>query len=103
MSLSSGLPAQMPILVSDVRTLGGFRLEITFSDGSAGVRDFTGVTKRAGPMARPLADPTFFARAFVDDGVLTWPNGYDWDPDALHASMLVAGQLSRRHAAESRS
>ena len=100
MSLSSGLPAKMPILVSDVRCLGGFELEITFSDGSAGTRDFADVTTRPGPTARALADPSFFARVFIDDGVLTWPNGYDWDPDSLHASMVASGQLSRRHAAE---
>jgi hypothetical protein len=25
----------------------------------------------------PLRDPAYFARVFLDDGILTWPNGFD--------------------------
>jgi hypothetical protein len=28
-----------------------------------------------------------------EDGALTWPNGYDWDPIALHDEMKDAGEL----------
>ena len=31
---------------------------------------------------RPLKEPTFFARVFVELGALTWPNGFDLDPIA---------------------
>ena len=31
---------------------------------------------------------------------LTWPNGYDWDPIALHDEMKKAGLLRRADAAE---
>lgn len=51
-------------------------------------------------MVTPLHDPDFFARVFVEDGVPTWPNGYDWDPDALHEAMTREGSLSRLAAAE---
>jgi hypothetical protein len=90
----------MMIDVIAVRPLGGHRLEIEFSDGTVGVRDFAFVTQKAGAMAEPLKDVAYFARVFVDDGALTWPNGYDWDPIALHDEMKAAGLLRRSDAAE---
>jgi hypothetical protein len=89
----------MPDVVA-VRSLGGHRLEIEFSDGSIGVRDFSPIIYRTGKMVKPLKDPGYFARAFVDDGALTWPNGYDWDAEALHREMKDAGLLRRNDAAE---
>ena len=83
-----------------VRPLGGYKLEIEFSDGTIGVRDFVSITQKAGSMALPLKDPAFFSRVFIDDGALTWPNGYDWDPIALHDEMKAEGLLKRADAAE---
>ena len=90
----------MMIDVIGIRRLGGYRLEIEFSDGTVGVRDFSFVTQKTGPMAEPLKDPAYFARVFIEDGALTWPNGYDWDPIALHDEMEAAGLLRRADAAE---
>jgi hypothetical protein len=90
----------MMIDVIGVRPLGGHRLEIEFSDGTAGVRDFASIAARTGPMSEPLKDPAYFARVFIEDGALTWPNGYDWDPIALHEEMKQAGLLRRVDAAE---
>jgi hypothetical protein len=90
----------MMIDVIGVRALGDYKLEIEFSDGTIGVRDFASVTEKTGAMAAPLKDPSYFARVFVEDGALTWPNGYDWDPIALHDEMRDAGLLRRAAAAE---
>ena len=90
----------MIIHVIGIRRLGGYRLEIEFSNGTVGVRDFSFVTEKTGPMAEPLKDPAYFARVFIEDGVLTWPHGYDWDPIALHDEMKEAGLLRRADAAE---
>ena len=84
--------------VVSVKPLGGFRLRVTFSDGSCGEHDFTSTTARNGEMVRPLKDPAFFARVFVELGALTWPNGYDLDPITLHERMAEAGELSREAA-----
>jgi len=86
--------------VIGVRPLGGHKLEIEFSDGTVGVRDFVSITRKTGSMAEPLKDPTYFSRVFIDDGALTWPNGYDWDPIALHEEMKAEGLLKRTDAAE---
>ena len=39
-------------------------------------------------------------RVFIEDGALTWPNGYDWDPIALHDEMKDAKLLKPAQAAE---
>lgn len=33
-----------------------------------------------GPLVEPLRSAAFFADMNIDDGVLTWPSGYDLDP-----------------------
>ena len=86
--------------VIGIRRLGGFKLEIEFFDGTAGVRDFQFIADKTGPMAEPLKDPATFARVFIEDGALTWPNGYEWDPIARHDEMKQAGLLRRVDAAE---
>ena len=53
---------------------------------------------RDGEMVRPLKDPAFFARVFVELGALAWPNGFDLDPIALYDRMSAAGELSREAA-----
>jgi hypothetical protein len=46
-------------------------------------------------MVEPLRDQNFFARAFVEMGVPTWPNGFDIDAIKLHMHMSEAGELHR--------
>ena len=91
----------MMIDVIGIKSLGGHRLEIEFSDGTVGVRDFAEIfSKKTGPMAEPLKDASYFQRVFIEDGALTWPNGYDWDPIALHDEMKDAKLLKPAQAAE---
>jgi Protein of unknown function (DUF2442) len=90
----------MMIDVVGIKRLGNYSLEVAFSDGSCGVRDFADVVAREGEMVRPLRDAHYFARVFIEDGALTWPNGYDVDSIALHEQMKAAGLLRRTDAAE---
>lgn len=90
----------MLIKVRMLRALGDFRLAIEFSDDTVGERDFSFLRRESGPMLEPLKDPAYFRRVFVEDGVPTWPNGFDWDPIALHDEMQAAGLLRPVAAAE---
>jgi hypothetical protein len=83
----------MLIKVRTAKPLGGYRLAIEFSDDTIGERDFCYIASETGPLLGPLKDPAYFRRVFVEGGVLTWPNGYDWDPIALHDEMKEAGEL----------
>lgn len=69
---------------------GGYRVLVRFSNDAEGERDFSDMIAEGGPMVEPLRDPTFFARVFIDDGVLAWPNGFDLDAIALHDEMKRA-------------
>jgi hypothetical protein len=81
-----------------VEPRGGYRLALAFSDGTEGEHDFSGIIAEGGEMVEPLHDPAFFARVFLDDGILTWPNGFDVDSIALHMDMKKRGELRRTAA-----
>jgi hypothetical protein len=92
--------AAMMIDVVGVRAPGAYKLEIEFSDGTVGARDFAFICEKTGPVVQPLKDQAYFARVFIEDGALTWPNGYDWDSVALHDEMEQAGLLRCADAAK---
>src|SRR5260370_2381965 len=94
---ASGSQGSMIDVIS-VKPMGGYTLLVAFSDDSSGVHDFSPTTTRDGEMVRPLKDPVFFARVFVELGALTWPNGFDLDPIALHDRMSAAGELTHEAA-----
>lgn len=88
------------VRVKKLKRLGDWRLKLWFSDGRAGEWDFSELaTRETGPMVEPFRDPAYFDRVFLEFGALTWPNGYDWAPDALHADMAAAGVLKVESAA----
>src|SRR5262245_28183017 len=89
---------QAMIDVVGLKHLGSCCLEVEFSDGTCGVRDFADVVARQGEMVRPLRDPNYFARVFIEQGALTWSNGYDVDSIALHEEMKEGGLLRRSDA-----
>lgn len=83
------------VKVVAVKPLGGHRLHVAFSDGRSGEHDFSDLFDEPGPMVEPLRDPGFFARVFIEMGVLAWPNGFDMDAIKLHMDMAAAGELNR--------
>lgn len=85
--------------VRNLKKLGAYRLKLWFTDGLAGEWDFSDLARRDGQMTAPFRDPAYFERVFLEMGALTWPNGYDWSPEALHADMEAAGALSVETAA----
>jgi hypothetical protein len=86
--------------VTSIVRLGGFRLRITFNDGSEGVHDFSSMVQEPGPVLIPLRDEAYFARVFLEFGALTWPNGFDIAPEWLRREMSTASELTRGVAAE---
>jgi hypothetical protein len=89
----------MMIEVTKLKYLGGYRLHVTFSDGTLGEHDFSTLVAENGPMGEPLRDPSYFARVFLEFGAPTWPNGFDMCPDWLHLEIEATGALRRNGAA----
>jgi len=81
------------IKIARIEWLGDYRLRVWFSDGTSGEHDFAGLQNETGPMVEPLHDPAFFGKAFVEDGALVWPNGFDAAPGWLHREMKARGEL----------
>jgi len=76
-----------------VKPLGGHRLELVFSDGKGGVLDFGWVFEHVGPMNAPLRDEAYFARVFLENGALAWPNGFDLSAWNVRERMEAGGAL----------
>lgn len=87
------------VRIRRLERLGGYRLKLWFSDGRAGEWDFSDLAGRGTPLTAAFQDPAYFARVFLEFGALTWPNGYDWSPEALHRDMDEAGVLRVESAA----
>ena len=85
--------------IRKLERLGDHRLKLWFDDATVRTRDFRELVDRVGPMVEPFEDPAYVDRVFLEMGALTWPNGYDWSPEALHADMAAAGVLSRESVA----
>ncbi|MCX6028647.1 MAG: DUF2442 domain-containing protein [Chloroflexi bacterium] len=78
--------------VKQVRYLGEYRLELSFTDGIKGELDFRGRVVGRGGVFAPLEDVDFFRRVQVDPeaGTIIWPNEVDFCPDVLYS--LVTGK-----------
>ncbi len=72
--------------VTTLRVTADFRIAMRFRDGLVAELDFAAdIRGSKGPMVEPLRDPAYFAQVSIEDGVITWPNGYDIAPETLHA------------------
>ena len=84
----------VPWRVTSVTALPGFRLHVTFVDGTAGEVELEPFLRRPeigeGVFA-PLRDPEVFARARVVLGVVEWPEGPDLAPDAMYDEIREHG------------
>lgn len=46
-------------------------------------------------LTRPLMNPDYFKRFFLDLGALCWPNGFELSPEAIHQRLDQIGALHR--------
>ncbi|MEG8023608.1 DUF2442 domain-containing protein [Sphingomonas aurantiaca] len=82
------------IKLARLTVTGTDTLELTFTDGSAARWSAAALIARDTVMTRPLGDPAYFARAFIEDGALAWPNGFELSADALHQRLAANGALT---------
>lgn len=68
--------------VTGARRIRGFVIATRFDDGTEKHVDISRWFK--GPGFKPLRDPNFFRKFFIDSGTLAWPNGVDIAPEALY-------------------
>jgi len=74
-----------PIMhVTSVEAVKGYRLRLTFEDGTSGEIDLA--DELWGPVFEPLRDPALFKQVSIDKvcGTVVWPNGADFAPEWLY-------------------
>jgi hypothetical protein len=89
------------IKLTHVEPVGSRSLLLRFSDGSEGVWDATSIIARETTLTKALEDEGYFAKAFVDEGALAWPNGLDFAAHALQQELAQAGSLKSADSAAS--
>jgi hypothetical protein len=82
--------------VTHARHLGGFRLEVAFSNGESGAVDLTDALW--GPVFEPLRNPERFACFSLSPTLHTvvWENGADYAPEFLRAQMHAQSPADTR-------
>ncbi len=88
----------MMISLTSIAIDGPAALLLEFSDGSTGVWHAKSVIARDTILTRPLSDPAYFARAFIEGEALAWPNGLEFSAFGLHQKLDAAGTLVRKAA-----
>jgi hypothetical protein len=70
--------------ITRVCSRGNHRLEVVYADGLSADLDFTNfLAEREGPIVEPLRDELTFSGVRLEEGVVTWPTGFDICPDVL--------------------
>lgn len=87
------------IKIVHARALTDHSVHLEFSDGTEGDYDMSDLMQRDTEMTRPLHDPAFFARCFLELGALCWPNGLELSGPSLHRKLRERNALVRKHAA----
>ncbi|MEP2723045.1 DUF2442 domain-containing protein [Roseibium sp.] len=87
------------IKLVSIEPAGPASLMLLFNDGSHGEWSAAPILARATALTRPLEDPVYFARAFIEAGTLAWPNGLDFSAHSLHRTLQEYGTLIRAGAA----
>jgi hypothetical protein len=85
----------VPWRVTSVSALPGFRLHVTFVDGTSGeveLRDLLERPEVSTGVFAALRDPEVFAKARVVLGAVEWPGGPDLAPDAMYDAIRENGR-----------
>ncbi|HXT22137.1 MAG TPA: DUF2442 domain-containing protein [Thermoanaerobaculia bacterium] len=85
----------MPWRLTEVSPLPGFRLRVTFVDGTSGEVELERLLQRPDiekTVFAPLRDAAMFNQATVVLGAVTWPGGADLAPDAMYDAIRDQGR-----------
>jgi len=86
--------------VDDVVYEGGYRLRVTFNDGT--IKEVDLDEELSGPVFEPLRDVQFFRKVRLnqDTGTIEWANGADFAPEFLSDIGTTVGATLTRKVAE---
>jgi Protein of unknown function (DUF2442) len=76
--------------VTEIKVNKHLVLEVHFVDGVNGIVKF--LPEHLTGVFTVLKDPLFFEKAYVEDGVVTWPGELDLAPDAMYEEIKKNGE-----------
>ncbi len=76
--------------VVEVKPSGPLRLSVRFADGLRGEVEFR--ESHLHGVFATLKDPKVFAQVRCDEGFVSWPDGTDLAPDAMHDAIQKYGR-----------
>ena len=89
---AAGVVPAAPWRLRALSVLPGWQLAATFIDGLNGIVDMSALVHGSDAgVFEALRDPAFFARAYLDCGAVTWPNGADLAPDGMYEEIRRSG------------
>lgn len=81
------------IKIVEATVVRGSTLRLEFSDGRAGDLDIPAFLARDTSLTRPLREPEYFRRFFLELGALCWPNGLELSAGSLYRAIEQRGAL----------
>lgn len=88
---ATGVIPAAPWRVKALTILPDHRLAVTFQDGTSGIADLSALTTATEcGIYEAIKEPTVFAQARIECGVVTWPNGADLDPAWMYEQLKLA-------------
>ena len=71
--------------VVDIKILEDYRIRVNLSNGKKGVFDIKPYLNRG--IFQELKDYSYFNRARIEFGTITWPNEQDFSPETIEIKM----------------
>jgi len=86
------------VRVTTAKPLTGYRLQVEFNDGTAGIYGVN--PERKGGVFLRLLDPTVFQAVSInpDFGCVEWPGGIDLSPDCMRDEIVKAAAVGSNNA-----
>lgn len=69
--------------VKSVNAHPNFKLTVIFDNGKSSLIDMNFIFNESGPVVEPLKQFENFQKVYIENGIITWPTGYDIDPNYL--------------------
>ncbi len=81
----------MILHVTDARHIDGYRVQLSFSDGTTAEVDLK--HSLDGPIFAPLRDVEYFKSFSIVGHTLAWPNGADFAPEYLRSLVSTPARM----------